>query len=144
MTTAREIIDKLGLTPHPEGGWYVRTWRAPAVPGERPTGTAIYYLLQHDEVSHWHRVDAAEIWLWHLGAPLELLLSVDAEQTRTQVLGPDLAQEQRPQVVVPAGCWQRATSRGPFTLVSCVVTPGFEFSGFEMAPPHWRPGRSAG
>ena len=144
MNEARAIIEQLGLAPHPEGGWYARTWRAPAAPGERAAGTAIYYLLQGDERSHWHRVDAAEIWLWHRGAPLELALSSDGHDSQAQVLGPDLAHGQQPQLVVPARCWQSAVPHGPFTLMSCVVTPGFEYSGFEMAPPLWRPQRPVG
>ncbi len=139
METAREIVEALGLAPHPEGGWYRETWRAPAEPGARAAGTAIYYLLEAHQFSHWHRVDAAEIWLWHLGAPLALTLSSDGHDAETRMLGPELAQGQRPQLVVPAGWWQTAASLGRFTLVSCTVAPGFEFDGFEMAPADWRP-----
>ncbi len=139
METAREIVATLGLEPHPEGGWYRETWRAPAAEGERADGTAIYYLLEAHQFSHWHRVDAAEIWLWHLGAPLALTLSSDGHDAETRMLGPELAQGQRPQLVVPAGWWQTAASLGRFTLVSCTVSPGFEFAGFEMAPADWRP-----
>ena len=139
MTTARDLIDTLDLQPHPEGGWYKETWRADAAPGQRPTGTAIYYLLEADQFSHWHRVDAAEIWLWHAGAPLALTLSPDGHDAEAKVLGPEFAQHQRPQIVVPPHCWQTAASLGRFTLVSCTVSPGFEFDGFEMAPPDWRP-----
>ena len=139
METAREIVEALSLAPHPEGGWYRETWRAPAEPGARAVGTAIYYLLEAHQFSHWHRVDAAEIWLWHLGAPLALTLSSDGHDAETRMLGPELAQGQRPQQVVPAGWWQTAASLGRFTLVSCTVAPGFEFAGFEMAPADWRP-----
>lgn len=139
METAREIIAALGLEPHPEGGWYRETWRAPAEPGARAAGTAIYYLLEAHQFSHWHRVDAAEIWLWHMGAPLALTLSPDGHDAETRMLGPELSVGQRPQQVVPAGWWQTAASLGRFTLVSCTVSPGFEFTGFEMAPPDWRP-----
>ena len=139
METAREIIATLGLEPHPEGSWYRETWRAPAAEGERAAGTAIYYLLEAHQFSHWHRVDAAEIWLWHLGAPLALTLSSDGHDAETRMLGPELPQGQRPQLVVPAGWWQTAASLGRFTLVSCTVSPGFEFAGFEMAPADWRP-----
>ena len=130
-----ELIAALGLAPHPEGGWYAETWRGEAGPDGRAVGTAIYFLLRAGERSHWHRVDAAEVWLWHAGAPLEL--SIEHE---TVVLGPDVAAGQRPQAVVPVGAWQAATSQGDWTLVSCVVTPGFEFDGFELAPPGWSPG----
>ena len=139
MTTARDLIETLDLQPHPEGGWYKETWRADAAPGERAVGTAIYYLLEADQFSHWHRVDAAEIWLWHAGAPLALTLSADGHDAETRVLGTEFAQNQRPQIVIPPNWWQTAASLGRFTLVSCTVSPGFEFDGFEMAPPDWRP-----
>lgn len=139
---ADALIDALGLAPHPEGGWYRETWRAPASDGERPAGTAIYYLLRAGERSHWHRVDAAEIWHWYAGAPLALRLSPDGATTETVSLGPDIARGERPQAVVPAGCWQGAEPRGGFTLVGCTVSPGFDFAGFEMAPPDWTPGRN--
>ena len=139
MTDARDIIRALDLQPHPEGGWYKETWRADAAPGERAVGTAIYYLLEADQFSHWHRVDAAEIWLWHAGAPLALTLSPDGHDAETKVLGTEFAQGQRPQIVIPPNWWQTAASLGRFTLVSCTVSPGFEFEGFEMAPPDWRP-----
>lgn len=139
MTTARQIIDALGLSPHPEGGWYRETWRAEAADGARACGTAIYYLLEAGDVSHWHRVDAAEIWHWHAGAPLSLTLSPDGHDAEAHVLGPEILAGQRPQRLVPAGWWQCATSLGGFTLVGCTVSPGFDFAGFEMAPPDWRP-----
>jgi len=137
---AREIIRLLGMEKHPEGGWYVETFRD-ALNGEgRAHATAIYFLLAADEVSAWHRVDASEIWLWHAGAPLALTVSPDGVEASSVRLGPDLRAGQRPQAVIPAGAWQTAESLGAWTLVSCVVAPGFEFSGFELAAPHWRPG----
>ncbi|MCE8439492.1 cupin domain-containing protein [Rhodovulum sulfidophilum] len=133
--TAEEIIATLGLAPHPEGGWYRETWVAPAGPGGRSSGTAIYYLLTEGQRSHWHRVDADEIWLYHAGDPLELsLAATEAGPARELVLGPDLAAGARPQAVVPAGQWQAARPLGAWTLVSCTVSPGFRFEGFEMAP----------
>lgn len=137
--TARQIIDTLGMQSHPEGGWYVETWRADAAEGERATGTAIYYLLEAGDVSHWHRVDATEIWHWYAGGPLSLTLSPNGHDAEAMVLGPELNAGQRPQRIVPAGWWQTATSLGVWTLVGCTVSPGFEFQGFEMAPPDWRP-----
>ncbi len=136
MTDADALIDALGLAPHPEGGWYRQTWAAPAPEGERPAGTAIYYLLRAGERSHWHRVDADEIWLFHAGEPLCLSQGPAAEgPRRDEVLGLDLAAGERPQIVVPAGHWQSARPLGAFTLVSCTVSPGFRFEGFELAPP---------
>ncbi|HAY07454.1 MAG TPA: cupin domain-containing protein [Hyphomonas sp.] len=135
---AGEIIRLLNMLPHPEGGHYAETWRSP---GEgRAAMTAIYYLLQADEVSAWHRVDAEEAWLWHAGGALALSLSpADGKGVSTARLGPDLRAGQRPQCIIPAGHWQTAETLGAWTLVSCVVAPGFEFSGFTLAPPDWRP-----
>jgi predicted cupin superfamily sugar epimerase len=131
---AEEIIELLQLEPHPEGGHYRETWRGPDGPDGRATATAIYFLLRSGERSHWHRVDASEAWLHHAGSPIRL--SIDDWEI---VLGPDLANGERPQAVVPAGSWQAAEPTGDWTLVSCVVAPGFEFDGFELAPPGWTP-----
>jgi predicted cupin superfamily sugar epimerase len=139
-TTPDEIIATLRMRPHPEGGHYIETWRHHQPGGGRGAGTAIYYLLQSGERSHWHRVDAAEIWHWYAGAPLELSLSTDGVVVDMMVLGNDLASGARPQILVPAGVWQSAASAGPWSLVGCTVSPAFEFSGFEMAAPGWRPG----
>ena len=136
--TVDEIIGLLDLKPHPEGGYFRETFRdAPG--GGRGLSTAIYYLLKAGEVSHWHRVDAAEIWHWHAGAPLVLTISANGHDAEARHLGPELRTGQRPQLIVPAGHWQTATSLGAWTLVGCTVAPGFDFSGFEMAPPDWRP-----
>jgi hypothetical protein len=137
--TPQEIIAMLGMLPHPEGGHFVETWRDVPVGGGRGVGTAIYYLLQAGERSHWHRVDAAEIWHWYAGAPLELALSMDGYGLEVMLLGGDLLAGARPQLVVPAGAWQSASSTGAWTLVGCTVSPAFEFSSFEMAPPGWMP-----
>lgn len=141
MQTADEIIRLLGLEPHPEGGHFRETWRAAAIAGERAAGTAIYYLLREGEVSHWHRVDATEIWHWHAGSPLELSLSPDGSSIERKQLGTSFSAGQRPQLLVPAHCWQSARSLGEWTLVGCTVSPAFEFSGFEMAPGGWQPGK---
>jgi predicted cupin superfamily sugar epimerase len=135
------VIARLGLAPHPEGGHYRETWRAEATSGDRPTGTAILYLLAGGERSAWHRVDAAEVWLFHGGDPLELC-TANARDTPPvrHVLGAEVVEGQQPQVVVPAGTWQSARSLGSWTLVSCIVSPGFRFEGFELAPATWRPG----
>lgn len=142
--TAREVIEKLDLAPHPEGGWYRETWRAPAPESERASATAIHFLLEAGQRSHWHRVDAAEIWLWHAGDPLTLKIAPgDHSNTENFVLGGQVLAGEAPQHVVPAHWWQAAEPlEGPhgFTLVSCVVSPGFEFSGFELADTGWAPG----
>lgn len=137
---ADAIIAALGLQRHPEGGWYREIHRSDAAPGERAAVTSIYYLLKASERSHWHRVDAEEIWHFHAGAALELSISADGTQSATFRLGMNLAQGERPQMVVPKGHWQSAQSSGDFTLVGCAVAPGFDFAGFELAPPGWRPG----
>ncbi|MEL6264070.1 MAG: cupin domain-containing protein [Pseudomonadota bacterium] len=139
QTTAREIIATLRLEPHPEGGWYRETWRAAAAPGERAAGTAIYFLLDAGEFSHWHRVDADETWHHYAGAPLSLSLSPNGHDAEARVLGTEILAGQAPQITVPAGWWQAATSLGAWTLVGCTVSPGFVFEGFELAPPDWRP-----
>ncbi|NIZ15756.1 cupin domain-containing protein [Phaeobacter sp. HF9A] len=133
--TADEIIQTLGLERHPEGGWYRQTWIEDIGDDtRRPSGTCIYFLLSAGEHSHWHRVDATEIWLYHAGAPLALSLSAtDQGPARDHLLTPNL-REGRPQILVPKDHWQAARSTGDWTLVSCTVSPGFDFSGFKRAP----------
>ncbi|MBO9473355.1 cupin domain-containing protein [Shimia sp. R10_1] len=134
--TADQIIAQLNLAPHPEGGHYRQTWIADAPEGTRPAGTAIYFLLKAGEVSHWHRVDAAEIWHYYAGAPLILSLSeTGAGPAQDLTLGPDLAAGQLPQHIVPPHHWQAARSTGDWTLVGCTVSPAFQFEGFELAAP---------
>jgi predicted cupin superfamily sugar epimerase len=128
--TAADIIRVLDLQPHPEGGHYRETFRDSRTVEGRSVGTAIYFLLAAGERSHWHRVDAAEIWHFHAGAPLAL----EIEGQGVVTLGVDLAAGQRPQAVVPTGAWQAARTLGDWTLVGCTVAPGFEFAGFELAP----------
>lgn len=131
--TADQIIAHLGLLPHPEGGHYRQTWVAENE--GRPSGTCIYFLLKAGEASHWHKVDATEIWLYHAGAPLILSLSAtDQGPAQDHLLGPDLTTAS-PQIVVPENHWQAARTTGDYTLVSCTVAPGFQFSGFTLAPP---------
>jgi predicted cupin superfamily sugar epimerase len=139
--SAAEVIRLLDLKPHPEGGHYRQTFRDPhAVDGARAASTAIYFLLARGERSHWHRVDAAEVWHYHAGAPLELAIALDAQGPLERVrLGPDLIAGERPQAVVPAHAWQAAGSLGEWTLVGCTVAPGFQFEGFELAPAGWTP-----
>ncbi|MFN3254780.1 MAG: cupin domain-containing protein [Ilumatobacter sp.] len=165
--TPDRIVELLELTPHPEGGRYRQMWEGPSRSG-RSVGTAIYFLLAGGDVSHWHRVDATEVWHHYAGAPIELSTydggpdaahhdeatdgeAVDATSDLTsdtrvdrRVLGVDLARGERPQLVVPAGSWQSARSLGAWTLVGCTVSPGFEFTGFELAPPGWSPSPSTG
>lgn len=140
MIGAEEVVRLLGLAPHPEGGHYRETFRD-ACPddGGRSASTAIYYLLAAGETSEWHRVDAAEAWHFYAGAPLVLTTSPDGRDAAVHRLGVDLAGGERPQHVVPAGHWQTAASLGAWTLVGCTVAPGFDFAGFEIAPPGWRP-----
>jgi predicted cupin superfamily sugar epimerase len=140
MDEARAIIERLKLEPHPEGGWYRETWRADAEPGGRATGTAIHFLLEAGQRSHWHRVDAAELWLWHAGAPLRLLTAPDeAGPIADRALGGDVLAGQHPQLLVPPHHWQATGTTGGWALVSCIVSPGFDFSGFTLAPPGWAP-----
>ncbi|MGC1301632.1 MAG: cupin domain-containing protein [Caulobacteraceae bacterium] len=134
---AREVIARLGLQPHPEGDWYRETWRgAPAEGQVRGVATSILFLLEAGQRSHWHRVDAAEIWLHQGGGALKLLTSVEGETAELR-LGPDILGGDQLQHVVPAHAWQAAEAQESWVLVACVVAPAFEFSGFEMAPPGW-------
>ena len=145
MLSAAEIIRLLDLKPHPEGGHYRQTFRDPRTvhDGTRAASTAIYFLLARGERSHWHKVDAAEGWHYHAGAPLELKIALDAQGPVERVtLGPDLVAGERPQAVVPAHSWQAARSLGEWTLVSATVAPGFEFEHFELAPPGWEPSQA--
>lgn len=137
--SAADIIRLLDLQPHPEGGHYRETFRdSRTVDGGRAASTAIHFLLAKGERSHWHRVDAAEVWHWHAGAPLKLQIANGAKVT-TITLGADLLAGEQPQAVVPAGDWQAAETLGDWTLVGCTVAPGFDFSGFELAPKDWSP-----
>ena len=138
--TAQDIIDRLALEPHPEGGFYRQTWRAENE--GRAVGTCIYFLLKDGGHSHWHKVDATEIWLYHAGAPLVLSLSeTDEGPAVDHLLTPDLS-EGEPQLIVPEGHWQAARTTGDYTLVSCTVSPGFEFEGFTLAAPDFEIPRS--
>ena len=133
--TAKAVIRLLDLKPHPEGGHFRETFRDPRTIEGRAASTAIYFLLARGERSHWHRVDAVETWHWYAGAALILRIERD-----TLRLGPDLAGGERPQGIVPTGAWQAAESLGDWTLCGCTVAPGFDFSGFELAPKGWAPG----
>ncbi len=138
-TKAAEVVAALGLQPHPEGGFYRETWRDTPADGSRGVGTAILFLLALDQFSHWHRVDATELWIWQAGSPMVLSISPDGHEASAHWLGPDLTVPHSLQHVVPPGHWQAATSMGAWSLVTCTVSPAFTFDGFEMAPPDWRP-----
>jgi predicted cupin superfamily sugar epimerase len=138
MQTPEKIIAALGLAPHPEGGFYRETFRDAPGPDGRARSTAIYYLLRAGEMSRWHRVDAVETWHWYAGDALELAIASEAGVSRF-TLGPRLSFGHRPQAVVPLRAWQSARPLGAYALVGCTVAPGFEFSGFEMAPEGWEP-----
>lgn len=136
---AAALIAALGLAPHPEGGWYRETHRADGA-GQRSPVTAIYYLLDAGETSHWHRVDADELWCWHAGTALMLGIAAEGAAADWLRLGPDILAGEAPQAVVPAGQWQAARADNGWALVSCIVAPGFDFAGFTLAPAGWDPG----
>lgn len=147
MKSADRIIRLLKLKPHPEGGYFRETFLDSGK--DRAQSTAIYFLLKKGQLSRWHRIDAAEVWHWYGGAPLELLIAKDRKRPHRHILGSDLAAGERPQIVVPAKHWQVARSKGAYTLVGCTVAPGFLFEKFELAelPSVWkksipRPARS--
>lgn len=146
MNETQRLIAELDLAPHPEGGWFRETWRAPpAIAGGRDAATAILFLLEQGQKSHWHRVDAAELWLFHAGNPI-ILRTADGDEADISEyrLGADVAAGQTPQHLVKPGQWQAAEAADGWGLVACVVVPGFSFDGFELAPPGWRPGFRAG
>jgi hypothetical protein len=132
VRSGEALIAALGLEPHPEGGWYRRTWEAPAASGERPAASAIYYLLLAGEVSAPHRIDATELWHFYDGDPLELGREPSGGVLEVTILGRDVAAGQRPQAVVEAGGWQWARPLGRYALVGATVTPAFTFEGFEL------------
>ncbi|MBI3701215.1 MAG: cupin domain-containing protein [Afipia sp.] len=137
--TATDIIRLLDLKPHPEGGHFRETFRDARYAGDgRAASTAIYFLLSRGERSHWHRVDAAEVWHFYAGSVLNLEIADDTGQRGIR-LGNDLSAGERPQAVVPAGAWQAADTTGDWTLMGCTVAPGFEFEKFQLASPGWRP-----
>ncbi|WP_370339021.1 cupin domain-containing protein [Parvularcula marina] len=138
--TADELIDRLCLTPHPEGGYFREMFRDRREQEGRAASTAIYYLLKPGESSHWHRIDAVEIWHHYAGGPLELKISPDGKSVETLLLGTDFNKGEEPQRIVPAGVWQAARPVEGWVLVGCTVAPGFLFETFEMAPPDWTPG----
>jgi uncharacterized protein len=139
--TVKDLVTHLRLAPHPEGGWFRRTFTHHDIDHTgRALGSAILYLLGASERSRWHRIDAVELWHFHAGDPLVLQLSPDGERVRTRILGPDLLDGQEPQVIVPAGTWQAARSLGAWSLAGCTVTPAFVPEGFELAAPGWQPG----
>ncbi|MDM9621505.1 cupin domain-containing protein [Rhizobium sp. S96] len=139
LVSADDIIRELSMQPHPEGGWYVQTFRD-TDGGARGHSTAIYYLLKAGQRSHWHRVhDAVEVWHYYAGAPLALHRAADGSTRETLKLGTDILNGERPQAIIPANWWQSAETLGDYTLVGCTVSPGFEFTSFEMAPADWEP-----
>lgn len=137
--SADDVVRLLGMTPHPEGGHYRETFRdAFTDGGGRAASTAIYFLLREGEISRWHRIDAAEVWHWYAGAALKLAIFAGGRRSEIR-LGNALSVDERPQAIVPAGAWQQAVSTGAWTLVGCTVAPGFDFSGFELAPADFKP-----
>jgi predicted cupin superfamily sugar epimerase len=153
MTSRPPLAERLDLIPHPEGGWYRQTWRAPVsftpegYGGERSAATAIYFLLHPGERSRWHVVRSDELWFWHGGGPLDLRLGGAGERpsgAETVLLGCDVVAGQQPQARVPGGVWQAAEPAGDqAVLVSCVVAPGFDFADFRMLHPDDEAGTSS-
>jgi len=141
--TAQDVIRLLALKPHPEGGHFREMFRdTRRVEGSRSASTAIYFLLARGQRSHWHRIDAVEIWHWYVGAPLVLEIAHQPGRVERLTLGCNLAADERPQAIVPAHAWQAAQSLGDWTLCGCTVAPGFEFTGFELAPKEWSPSQA--
>jgi predicted cupin superfamily sugar epimerase len=142
MTDPRELAERLGMQAHPEGGWYVETWQAPANDDARSAASAILFLLATGERSHWHRLDADEVWQWSAGDDLELRIWTEGDAAVVVHRlggGVDVGTDTVVQAIVPNGAWQTARTLGAWTLVGCIVAPAFEFDGFELAPPDWEP-----
>ncbi len=138
--TAGEVISLLDLKSHPEGGYFRETFRDErTIENGRAASTAIYFLLSAGRASHWHRVDAVEVWHHYGGAALKLAI-FDGTTTRELRLGPDIAAGEQPQAIVPARAWQSAETLGEWTLAGCTVAPGFEYEHFELAPEDFPPG----
>jgi hypothetical protein len=138
---AARLIAALGLAPHPEGGHFREVFRDRPPDGGRGAVTSIYYLLQAGERSHWHRVDAVEIWHHYAGAALALLISPDGISLMRHRLGAEVMAGEAPQITIPAFAWQSAQPLSAWVLCGCTVAPAFMFEGFELAPPGWEPGR---
>jgi predicted cupin superfamily sugar epimerase len=136
---ADRLIAALDLAPHPEGGWFRETYRGAASADGRATSTAILFLLKAGELSRWHRIDAAEIWHWHRGAPLELTIALEGGERQVLRLGPDIEAGETPQGIVPPGAWQTTRPLGDYGLIGCTVAPGFDFARFELAAEGWEP-----
>lgn len=139
MTSAQDIIELLSLAPHPEGGFYRRTYQHKDGPVERGFSTAIYYLIEGKDDALWHRTDGDEIWHWYAGAPLTLSIADRDNKVKAHTLGSDLIAGMRPQILVPGNHWQHAESQGEWTLCGCTVSPGFEFMSYELAERGWHP-----
>ncbi|MDQ8757660.1 cupin domain-containing protein [Sphingosinicella sp. LHD-64] len=140
MTEAQALIRELDLQPHPEGGWYRETWRAEATEGARGSATAILFLLEAGQRSHWHKVDATELWLFHAGSPLRVSTAPgDAGPVSHVRLGAAVLAGEVPQLRIPPHHWQAADADRGWALVSCIVSPAFEFDGFTLAPSGWAP-----
>ena len=139
LMSPQDIITTLSLIPHPEGGWYGETWRGKQTP--RASGSSIYFLLESHQYSHWHKVDAVEIWHWYAGSTMQLHIH-EAGATRIELLGPDVNNEQRPQIIVPEDAWQQSIPVDGWVLAGCTVSPGFEFSGFTLADENWTPDKT--
>jgi len=137
--TADEVIRILELQPHPEGGHYRQIYAHVAADGSRGCMSSTYFLLCAGERSHWHQLDAPEVWSYHAGAPISVSIWTDGHPIETYRLGSNLAVGERPQVIIPAGAWQTGQSLGDWSLFGCIVAPAFQFAGFELAPPGWSP-----
>ena len=141
--TALQVVEALGMEPHPEGGYFKEIFRAEALDGSaegRGAMTSIYYMPPEDRPSRWRMIDADEVWSFHAGAPLTLYVSADGVNVLAQRLGADFTAGQKPQAIVPKGAWARAESHGGWTLVGGTVAPAFLYEGFRMAPEDWMPG----
>ena len=136
MTDPASLITSFSMTPHPEGGHFAETYRA-----DDGSASLIFYLLQHDERSHWHRLTKNEMLHFYDGDPLKLLLSPDGVSSQEEILGRETVNNELYHRIVPKGTWFSMQSTGTWSLIGCTVSPAFSFDDFELAPKGWMPGQ---
>ena len=136
MNDPGELIKKLKMIPHPEGGYFVESFR-----DKENNVSLIYYLLKKNQRSHWHRLKKNEILHFYQGDPMLIYVSSDGLTSNTIILGNDINKKENMHVVIKAGSWFSMRSNGKYSLIGCTVSPGFNYSDFELAPKNWRPGK---
>lgn len=135
QTRVSELKNAYSLQSHQEGGWFAEIYTAPFQRNDRPTAGCIYFLLDGQNVSHFHQLDCDEMWLYHEGCGLKIT-SLEEGTVKEYWLGTDIKKKEQPMVVLPAGAIFAAENKdkSAYTLVSCVTTPRFRYEGFRLVP----------